>query len=66
MWDWAVVWPIFTLLMKYLSFAGVAIIVVLLVAIPQLQYRRDKKNYFLQTEDYEAYKAAKAAEAKGR
>lgn len=64
MWDWAVVWPVFTLLMKYLSFAGLAIIVVVLVVIPQLQYRKDKKNYFLQTEDYEAYKAAKAAEGK--
>ncbi len=39
MWDWAVVWPVFTLLMKYLSFAGLAIIVVVLVVIPQLQYR---------------------------
>ncbi|MEG1687781.1 MAG: PTS ascorbate transporter subunit IIC, partial [Angelakisella sp.] len=39
MWDWAVVWPIFTVLMKYLSFVGVAIIVIGLLLIPQLQYR---------------------------
>ncbi len=62
--DWAVLWPVFTILMKYLSFAGVAIIVIGLVLIPQLQYRADKKNYFLITDDYEQYKANKAAELK--
>ena len=62
MFDWAVIWPIFTILMKFLSYAGVVIIVVGLVLIPQLQYRADKKNYFLVTDDYEAYKANKAAE----
>ncbi len=63
MWDWAVVWPIFTVLMKFLSYAGVVIIIAVLVLIPQLQYRADKKNYFLVTDDYEQYKANKAAEA---
>lgn len=56
MWDWAVVWPIFTVLMKYLSYAGVGIIVVALALIPQLQYLKDKENYFLITKDYEEYK----------
>lgn len=56
MWDWAVVWPIFTVLMKYLSYAGVGIIVVVLALIPQLQYLKDKENYFLITKDYEEYK----------
>lgn len=60
MWDWAVVWPIFTVIMKYLSYAGVAIVVIALLAIPQLQYRADKENYFLLTDDYEAYKAKKS------
>lgn len=60
MWDWAVVWPVFTVLMKYLSYIGVAIIVVVLIAIPQIQYRLNKDTYFLATEDYEAYKAKKA------
>lgn len=59
MWDWAVIWPIFTIVMKYLSYAGLAIVVIALLAIPQLQYRRDKENYFLITDDYEAYKANK-------
>ncbi len=56
MWDWAVVWPIATVIMKYLSIAGVVLVVVGLLAIPQLQYMADKKGYFLMIEDYEAYK----------
>ncbi|WP_068267840.1 PTS ascorbate transporter subunit IIC [Caviibacter abscessus] len=56
MWDWAVVWPVFTVIMKYLSYLGVGIIVIILVLIPQLQYLKDKENYFLITEDYEEYK----------
>lgn len=59
MWDWAVVWPVFTVLMKYLSYAGVVIIVIVLAIIPQLQYLVDKENYFLITEDYEEYKRRK-------
>lgn len=56
MWDWAVVWPVFTVVMKYLSYLGVGIIIVVLALIPQLQYLKDKENYFLITEDYEEYK----------
>lgn len=59
MWDWAVVWPVFTVLMKYLSYIGVGLIVVVLVLIPQLEYMKDKENYFLITEDYEEYKRRK-------
>ena len=62
MWDWAVVWPVFTVAMKYLSYAGVALVAIFLLAIPQVQYLMDKKGYFLVTEDYEAYKALKAEE----
>ncbi|MEY8356855.1 PTS ascorbate transporter subunit IIC [Lachnospiraceae bacterium 54-53] len=57
MWDWAVVWPVMTAVMKFLSYAGVALVVAGLLAIPQIQYRKDKKGYFLITEDYEAYKS---------
>lgn len=63
MWDWAVVWPVFTVLMKYLSYVGLAIVVIALLAIPQLQYRANKEGYFLITEDYEAYKELKAKKA---
>lgn len=59
MWDWAVVWPVMTGLMKVLSYAGVALCVVGLLVIPQIQYRLDKKGYFLITENYEAYKELK-------
>jgi PTS system ascorbate-specific IIC component len=60
MWDWAVVWPVFTVLMKYLSYFGVALVAIFLFAVPQIQYLKDKAGYFLVTEDYEAYKALKA------
>lgn len=63
MWDWAVVWPVFTVVMKYLSYAGVVIVAVVLLAIPQIQYRKDKEGYFLMTEDYEAYKELKEKQA---
>nr|WP_024838470.1 PTS ascorbate transporter subunit IIC [Clostridium sp. 12(A)] len=59
MWDWAVVWPVMTGVMKFLSYAGVAIVFAALIAIPQIQYRKDKKGYFLITENYEAYKELK-------
>ena len=39
MWDWAIVWPVFTVLMKYLSYAGLAIVIIALLAIPQIQYK---------------------------
>ena len=63
MWDWAVVWPVMTVVMKFLSYAGVVIVAVALLAIPQLQYRADKEGYFMMTEDYEAYKELKAKKA---
>ena len=59
MFDWATVWPIMTVVMKYLSWAGVIICVVALLALPQIEYLKDKKGYFLITEDYEAYKEYK-------
>jgi ascorbate PTS system EIIC component len=59
MWDWAVIWPVMTGVMKLLSYAGVAIVFAALIAIPQIQYRKDKKGYFLITENYEAYKELK-------
>ena len=54
---------VFTVVMKYLSYIGVALIFIGLLAIPQIQYYKDKKGYFLMTEDYEAYKELKANKA---
>ncbi len=59
MFDWATVWPLFTIIMKYLGYIGLALVAVILLIIPQIEYRRDPKGYFLITEDYEAYKAYK-------
>ena len=59
MFDWATAWPVFTILMKYLNIVGVVIVVVVLLALPQIEYRMDPKGYFLITEDYEAYKEYK-------
>lgn len=55
MFDWATVWPIFTVIMKYASYAGIAIVVLILIAIPQIQYRKRPDSYFLITEDWDAY-----------
>ena len=57
MFDWATVWPLMTVLMKYLGFVGIGIVVIGLLAIPQIQYRRRPDTYFLITEDYEEYEA---------
>lgn len=60
MFDWATVWPLFTVIMKYLGYVGLVIVAVLLLAIPQIEYLMDRKGYFLITEDYETYKEHKA------
>ncbi len=59
MFDWATVWPLFTIIMKYLSYFGLALVAILLLAIPQIEYLKDPKGYFMITEDYEAYKKYK-------
>lgn len=60
MWDWAVIWPVMTGVMKMLSYVGIVLVVIALAIIPQLQYRKDKQGYFMITEDYEKYKEMKA------
>ncbi|QIL47021.1 PTS ascorbate transporter subunit IIC [Vagococcus coleopterorum] len=55
MFDWATVWPAFTVIMKVLGYAGIVVVVLLLVIIPQLQYKRDPENYFLIVNDYDKY-----------
>lgn len=62
MWDWATVWPIMTVVMKFLGYIGIIGCVIFLLLIPQIQYRMDKKGYFKITEDYEEYKVLKGKE----
>lgn len=61
MFDWATVWPFFTILMKYAGYIGIALVVVILVVIPQLQYKADPDGYFLIAEDYEKWEELKAS-----
>lgn len=56
MFDWDTVWPFFTVLMKFLGVFGLLAVVVILVLIPQLEYRHDPENYFLMVTDYDKYK----------
>ena len=62
MWDWAVLWPIFTVVMKFAGFIGLAIVIIFLIAVPQLQYMKDPEHYFLEVDDYEEYKKQKGIE----
>lgn len=62
--DWVTAWQGFYYIMKYLQYIGVAVIVIGLLIIPQIQYRRHKDTYFLITDDYEAYKAKVAEKEK--
>ncbi len=55
MFDWATVWPAFTYILKFAGYFGVAIVAIILFAIPQLQYRANPEGYFLITDDYDAY-----------
>ncbi|WP_124059498.1 PTS ascorbate transporter subunit IIC [Vaginisenegalia massiliensis] len=59
MFDWVTVWPAFAVAMKFLGYIGIGLIIIVMLAIPQLQYRKNPEGYFLITEDYEAYAAKK-------
>ena len=41
--------------MKFAGYIGIAIVIIILLAIPQIQYRKHPDTYFLITEDYDAY-----------
>ena len=64
MFDWDTVWPLFTVAMRFLGYAGVALVVIVLLAIPQIEYRMDPEGYFLITEDYDKYVEYKASKTK--
>lgn len=56
MFDWATVWPGFTVIMKFAGYIGIAVVILILVIIPQLQYRADPKGYFQIVKDYDSWK----------
>ncbi len=68
MFDWATIWPIFTVIMKVLGVVGLVIVIAILVAIPQIQYRTAPKDengesaYFLEVEDWDRYKEIRDAD----
>lgn len=51
MFDWVSVWPVMAVIMKFMGYFGIVVIVVLMLLIPQLQYRKNPEGYFLITED---------------
>lgn len=54
--DFATLWPVIGVLMNKLQYVGVGLAIIALLAIPQLQYMKNKKGYFKIAEDYEAYR----------
>ncbi|NLC05818.1 MAG: PTS transporter subunit IIC [Erysipelothrix sp.] len=60
--DWITIWPVFGLIIRYLPVVGAGLVIVILIAIPQIQYyfghkKEDREDYWLQVNDWEAYKA---------
>lgn len=53
--DWDTVWPVIGVVMKYGQYFGVGAAILMLLAIPQIQYMKNKKHYFTVAEDYDAY-----------
>ena len=46
----------FSPLWKYLGWVGYVLVLVIMLAIPQIQYLKNKKGYWLAAEDWEQYK----------
>ena len=54
--DNAITLAAFSPIWKYLGWAGYALVLVIMLAIPQIQYLKNKKGYWLAAEDWEQYK----------
>jgi PTS system ascorbate-specific IIC component len=54
--DWDAVWPFIGVIMENLQYVGVAAVVLILLAIPQIIYRMNKDTYFVIAEDFDKYK----------
>lgn len=62
--NWAYMLSFIIPLLKYLGVAGIVIVLVVALVIPQIQYLRHKDTYFLAVEDWEKYKEVKAEKEK--
>ncbi|SFA99629.1 PTS ascorbate transporter subunit IIC [Selenomonas ruminantium] len=54
--DWDAVWPFIGVIMENFQYFGVAAVVILLLAIPQIIYAKNKDTYFVIAEDFDKYK----------
>lgn len=59
--DAALTFPVFGLLWKNIGWIGFAIVIVVLLAIPQIQYFTHKDTYWLASKDWEKYKEVVAS-----
>lgn len=59
--DSALTFPVFGLMWQNWGWVGFGIVIVALLAIPQIQYFRNKDTYWLASKDWEQYKEVKAA-----
>ena len=57
--DWDTIWVGFGFLMQNFQYIGLGIVLIILLAIPQLQYSKNKEHYFTIAEDYETYLESK-------
>lgn len=55
--DFDTAWPVMGVLMNNFQYVGLGIVILALFAIPQLQYRRNRKGYFKIAENYDEYLA---------
>lgn len=44
--DWATLWPLMGMVIKYLTIPGIIICILGMLIIPQMQYRNNRENYF--------------------
>ncbi len=44
--DWATLWPVLGVIIKYLAVPGVILCIIGMLIIPQVQYRKNKEHYF--------------------
>lgn len=58
--DWDTLWPAIGVIMNNFQYAGVAVVVIAMLAIPQIIYYRNKDTYFLIAEDFDKYKEVMA------